>query len=635
MRFSETGGPQPRPLPPWGRGKGEGERGELGPTMQPLSPSTNSSEPRAEYTRLRDAYRVEQTYQVRLERIFGNARLGTFLAGMALLYFAIGARSISVYWLAVPAGVFLLLLIRHERVRASLSRCRQAIAYYENGLDRLADQWAGKGKPGSHYLTEEHPYAVDLDLFGGGSLFERLCTARTRAGADRLAAWLLNPADRDEILQRQEAVAELQSRQALREALAVMGADVPEGVDFDGLARWGAGQTLLTSRSGRVLAAVLVAASVGLLAGWLLGDMHLYPFAGALLIQGAFAGWFRRRVHDVISPIDRRAHDLALLGGILARIEREQFQSARLRTIQALLDAHGEAPSRRVGQLVRLVHWLDCRNNPYFGLLAPLLLWTTQMAFAFESWRAHSGPFIGRWVEAVAQFEALCSLASYAYENPGDPFPEVVATAPCYDGDGLGHPLLPEARCVRNDLHLSGDLQLLVVSGSNMSGKSTLLRTVGVNAVLALAGAPVRARRLRLSPLAIGATLRVQDSLQEGRSRFYTEISRISRIVARARGPVPLLFLLDEILHGTNSHDRRLGAAAIVRSLVDRGAIGLVTTHDLALTHIVDELGTRAANVHFEDHFENGTLQFDYVMRPGVVQNSNALALMRAVGLEV
>jgi DNA mismatch repair ATPase MutS len=188
---------------------------------------------------------------------------------------------------------------------------------------------------------------------------------------------------------------------------------------------------------------------------------------------------------------------------------------------------------------------------------------------------------------------------------------------------------------VRNDVELGGGTQLLVVSGSNMSGKSTLLRTVGVNAVLAFAGAPVRAERLRISPLRIGATLRIQDSLQEGRSRFYAEISRIREVADLAAGPTPALFLLDELLHGTNSHDRAVGAAGVLQALVDRGAIGLVTTHDLALTAIADQFGGRAANVHFDDRFEGGTIAFDYVMKPGPVTHSNALALMRAVGLEV
>jgi DNA mismatch repair ATPase MutS len=209
------------------------------------------------------------------------------------------------------------------------------------------------------------------------------------------------------------------------------------------------------------------------------------------------------------------------------------------------------------------------------------------------------------------------------------------ASGAVFEGQQLGHPLLPAAGMVRNDVHLTSDRQLLVVSGSNMSGKSTLLRTVGINAVLALAGAPVRAASLRISPLAIGATLRIQDSLQEGRSRFYAEITRIRELADLARGPVPLLFLLDELLHGTNSHDRLIGAAGVLRSFLDRGAIGLITTHDLALTAVADELSPRAANVHFEDWLEGNDIRFDYRMKSGPVTRSNAIALMRAVGLDV
>jgi DNA mismatch repair ATPase MutS len=195
--------------------------------------------------------------------------------------------------------------------------------------------------------------------------------------------------------------------------------------------------------------------------------------------------------------------------------------------------------------------------------------------------------------------------------------------------------LIPTDRCVRNDLQLGHDLRLLVVSGSNMSGKSTLLRTVGTNTVLALAGAPVRAARLRLSPLAVGASIRLNDSLQAGTSRFYAEITRLRQLMDLANGSLPLLFLLDEILHGTNSHDRGVGAAAVVRGFIERGAIGLVTTHDLALAHIAQRPEGHAANVHFEDHLEDGKMIFDYRMRPGVVEKSNAVALMRAVGLDV
>ena len=313
---------------------------------------------------------------------------------------------------------------------------------------------------------------------------------------------------------------------------------------------------------------------------------------------------------------------------MLARLEDTTFTAPRLRELRDALDTtahpHGGRhvpPSERIAQLGNLLDLLHSRRNQLFMPLAYLLMWGTQMAHAIEQWRAIAGPAIARWLDVVGQFEALCSLAAYAYENPDDPFPEIVTEGgPCYDGEDLGHPLLPAARCVRNDLHLTDGLRVLIVSGSNMSGKSTFLRTVGINAVLALAGAPVRATHLRLSPLAVGATLRIQDSLQQGRSRFYAEILRVRQIVDLTRGPLPLLFLLDEIFAGTNSHDRRQGAEAIVAGLVDAGALGLVTTHDLSLTHIAEQLGSRAANVHFADHFENGEMKFDYRLQPGVVQ---------------
>jgi DNA mismatch repair ATPase MutS len=294
-----------------------------------------------------------------------------------------------------------------------------------------------------------------------------------------------------------------------------------------------------------------------------------------------------------------------------------------------------QPPSRRIARLGRLADWLEAQHNQFFALFAPLLLWTTQLAFAIEAWRATDGPAIARWLDAVGEFEALCALAAYAYETPLDPFPEIVPEGPLFAAEGLGHPLMGVTQCVPNDVHLGGDLRALVVSGSNMSGKSTLLRTIGVNTVLALTGAPVRARAMKLSPLVIGATLRIQDSLQAGRSRFYAEITRVRQLLDMAKGSPPLLFLLDEFLQGTNSHDRRFGAEAVLRTLIDYGAIGLITTHDLALAEIADRLAPRTANVHFEDHFKDGALAFDYQMRPGVVTTNNALALMRAMGIYV
>ena len=350
---------------------------------------------------------------------------------------------------------------------------------------------------------------------------------------------------------------------------------------------------------------------------------------------GAASIW-RRPFHHVLHAIETPERDLGLLAGLLARLESQRFTSARLDALHQTLLTDGVLPSKRIAHLRRLVSWLDSTHNLMFAPIAAVLLLRQQLAVAIDRWHAAYGPAVAEWLRAVGDVEALAALATFAYERPEDPFPELAEEGPLYEADGLGHPLMAAGVGVRNDVLLgSGGPRVIIVSGSNMSGKSTLLRSVGVSAVLALAGAPVTARRLRISALVLGATLHIEDSLQAGRSRFFAEILRIRTIADAARGPVPLLFLLDEILHGTNSHDRRIGAEGIVRALVALGGIGLVTTHDLALTELPARLADAAVNMHFEDRLEDGKMVFDYRMRPGVVEHSNALALMRAIGLDV
>jgi hypothetical protein len=480
-----------------------------------------------------------------------------------------------------------------------------------------------------------------------------------------LAGWLTSPADVPDIRARQEAVDELAPELDLREGLALSGADVRASVHTDRLLAW-AESPVTEHRPLRIFTWLFTAAGLVAISSFAIGSTW-WPLAVVVMAQAVVFGRLREQLNAALSAnpalagfvadaLAHRVRDLDVVAEILSHLERRHFTCSRLTWLRGRLSTGGQAASAVIRRLHRLSEIHDSGKNAAIFPLGLFLIGQLEMALsaaallqllrphvalAVNRWRCTHGPRVRGWVEAVAEFEALSSLAGYRFEHHDDPFPELVPAAAAsrpqalFEGRALGHPLLPRASMVRNDLSLAGGTQLLVVSGSNMSGKSTLLRTVGINTVLALAGAPVRASSLRLSPLAIGATLRIQDSLLEGRSRFFAEITRIRRLSDTALGPVPLLFLLDELFHGTNSHDRLVGASGVLRTLLDRGAIGLITTHDLALTAIADDLSPRASNVHFEDWFEDDELRFDYRMKPGPVTRSNALALMRVVGLDV
>ncbi|MBN2318345.1 MAG: DNA mismatch repair protein MutS [Acidobacteria bacterium] len=569
-----------------------------------------------------------------LHRRIGNTRLILFLAAAVMAWFAFKTGGLHPLWLSLPATAFLALVVRHSRVLKNLNRSRRAIQFYETGLARIEERWEGCGEPGKHFNNTAHLYAQDLDLFGNGSLFQLLCSARTHAGEEKLASWLKTPADLEEVRSRQEAVDDLRNRLDLREDLAVLGEDIRAGLDPPPLLAWGKGPAMPPLIPIRIVAALLSLFAMASLTVWGLTGQHTW-FLGTVLAEVVFFYLLRRKIRPAARKAELACRDLKLLSLVLARLEKETFKSRHLGMLKRALDRNDRSPSRLIAHLNSLTELLESRRNAFFAPIAFLLIWEIQFVFLIEDWRRKYGSAIAGWLEATAEFEALSSLAGYAYEHPEDPFPELTEQSPCFDGRGLGHPLIPEGRCIRNDVILSKDSRVLIVSGSNMSGKSTLLRTVGINTVLALTGAPVRAHHLRISSMVPGASIRITDSLQAGTSRFYAEITRLQKLVALAGGPVPLLFLLDELLHGTNSHDRRIGAEAIVEALVRRNAVGLLTTHDLSLAHIADRLAPLAANVHFEDHIENGRMEFDYKLRRGVVRKSNALELMRSIGLEV
>lgn len=601
--------------------------------------------PSAEYKERREARIRVRDERERVHLRIGGYKLAVIAAGLVLAWFALIRQEISAYWLLFPAGVYLALALWHELTLRARAGAERAAGFYERRLSRIEDRWSGIGATGDAFRDPKHVYADDLDLFGNGGLFQLLSAAQTPMGERRLAEWLLQNSSVSEIRERQEIVRALREKLDLREQIALLGTDLARELNGEALISWAETRASTVNawvRMGVVQLALFQAATVVL---WAAAGRYL-PFLIVLVVNMNVYALLRKRAEKAISGIGANESGLLIFSRILERMEAEQFASERLGRIQKDLRQGRRSASRAIRKLAHIVNWIDARDSLLMKIVDVPVLYTIQVGLAADAWREREGQHARVWVDAAAEFEALLSLSAYAYEHPQDTFPEFTnAEDSCarsenhcaghFEGVELGHPLIPSERCVRNSVRLDEATRVLLVSGSNMSGKSTLMRTVGINFVLAMAGAPVRAKSLRLSWMQMGTRIRSTDSLQESRSNFYTEILRIRQVVTLAEKDAPVLFLFDELLEGTNSHDRQIGSEGLLRELLARGAIGMVTTHDLALTQIHAALNGNIRNVHFEDQIVNGEMTFDYKLRDGVVPKSNALDLMRWIGLRV
>ncbi len=626
------------------------------------------SAPISEYQNRLGARRAHATVLEQRTTTISNLRLIVFALFALVLWLAIRG-TVNAWLVLVPVAIFFALVIWHDRARDAVIRAQRAIAHYEWGLARIDDRWQTFGNKGERFRDTSHVYAEDLDLFGDQSLFQLLSTARTRMGEDMLASFLLAPAPVTEVLRRQSAVRDLGAHLDLREQLAVCGEDIPADFDPEKLLAWAEGPELLRNTAIRVIAPILAVISIAAIvfAFW---KSFFLPAIVIIAIDYVIHRHYRKRIQHVIHSVEGAGESLLLFSTLLKSIEDARFESGPLRQLQQKISQHQVAASRALKLFSTRVDLIESHEHLLLRTFNIPLLYELQAAFLMEAWRHRHGAEVRAWLEVIGEIEALACLATYAYEHPSDPFPEFSNTENYVDpgtkndvgpgargpqhaqrdgvvnrsternsaefsGEALGHPLIPATRSVRNSVHLDSNTRVLVVSGSNMSGKSTYLRTIGINAVLAMAGAPVRAKNLKLSAVHVGSSLHIQDSLQTGRSGFASELDRLREIMALIDEGTPLLFLLDELLHGTNSHDRLLGGQALLRALVARGAIGVVTTHDLAITEIPSDLQSLVRNLHFEDHIEDGQMIFDYVLRDGPVTRSNALELMRSIGLDV
>jgi len=566
-----------------------------------------------------------------------NARVVAFLTAAAFLLLTLFHRLPAWGYLPAFAAVlaYAALALWHGRLLQSEARARAEAAYHRRCEERLTGAWH------THPLTgptlehlADHPYAADLDVFGHGSLFQLLDEAATAHGEARLAAWLSEPASVEEVRRRQGQVLELAGRPAFRRDLVVEGrlggnarvspkafidwAESPPSMDR---VRW---MRPLAPLVPLAWALIIAATWADLLPGeapWLF-----------LLVPAALLLVARPGIHESFERLELGQRGADRLSRALLRLEREPFTSPDLRALAG--DPESEtAPSAAMRRLATLSSLAEQRRNQLHVVVNVLTLWDLHVFFRLDDWRRQHGRQVAGWLDRLADVEALACLGGYLHDRPDLVMPEVVESGPRFLAERLSHPLLDAA--VANDVHLDAPGQMLLVTGSNMSGKSTLLRAIGLNAVLALAGGPVSAR-LTVSRLHTWTSMRVQDSLEEGVSFFYAEVRRLKRVLeGAATYPRASLVLVDEMLLGTNTRERRLASGEVLRLLLATGCIGAVTTHDLSLAELSRAPGSTLIPVHFQDVLEDGQMRFDYTLRPGVVQSTNALRVLAQAGIPV
>ncbi len=589
--------------------------------------------------RLESATRELQSLQ-RLDRYFVRARTFIFLVVIVLGAWLLGGWQTGDKQAVIPfcisAVILLLTMVSHRPTLKRLRTTRRVQKWYSSCLQRLTRHWRELPLDGSEFVSAEHAWSGDLDLFGPGSLFQKVCQCRTLPSQRLLASWMTTVPGADQVRSRQQMAESLRSELNLRERLAT----IEDAQDWKAtevtLGHWAteapepipAWIVFLSAVFGLAGAMVLGLVAVGLL--------DYSTLVLILLIQGPLMLMAQTQIKSVMSAVDSVDQALRQLSAILTELESHNFSDPRVTELQQKLMARDTRASASIRALSSRIAWLNnsLRNQfliPFAWLFGLVVLLTDRI----ERWRVKYGALIPDWIDASAEMEVLLTVGAWSFDNGDASLPEMADGEPRLIAKALGHPLLANQESVANDVELSVDRPLMLISGSNMSGKSTLLRSIGTNLVLTGCGARVNAGSLTTTPFQMGTVMTVSDSLMEGRSLFFSVVRRLRQVVDLTDGEAPVLFLLDEILNGTNSNDRRRGAEAVIRSLIDRGAMGLVTTHDLELTRIVETLDGRAANYHFEDQITDGAMTFDYELRDGVVERSNAIELMRMMGLDV
>ena len=601
------------------------------------------------YAQQLDTVEADLAHVQRRYLLISNARLLVFLVGVGLAYWLFRQ---DFWWgmvLSVVAlGGFMYLLKVHSAVADRRDHLRRLRRILQEEQAALAWDFSAFD-PGEDQIDPRHAFSYDLDLFGQRTLFQYLNRSATPDGRQRLIAWLNQPEQDATVIQaRQAAVRALSQRpawglhfQALARAHRAQASEVA-----DLLAWLDTPPAYRQQPVYRVMLWLLPGLLLLSLLAWVLPDLpglrdlfggwHL-PGAVPLsifLLNLALTGRTLKATNAEHAQIGRKARLLSTYSQLLAAIESESFDSLAWQRLQQDLRANGRPASDTIARLGNLVYRFDQRLNMIAGvLLNGTMLWDLRYLLRFENWRAQHQAAVPQWFEAIGEVDALLSLARYAFNRPDFSWPEIEAGKFAYQAEGLGHPLLDPATRVDNDVHLTQPGQFLIITGANMAGKSTFLRAVGVSLVLAMAGAPVCAQRLRLRPIPLITSVRAADSLADHESYFYAELKQLKRIIDQLAAHGPAFVIVDEMLRGTNSRDKQVGSRRFIERLLGLHGVGLVATHDLSLGTLADEYLGRVFNRRFEVDITDDKLSFDYRLREGISQNLNATFLMQQMGI--
>lgn len=579
--------------------------------------------------------------QEKAERYIINLRPAVFIVGIgaAVLAYMVHNYILLTAVLVLFAALFFYLVVRHERLKNYTIYTTLLRDINATSLKRLQGEWNTFTDDGGDFKDNNHSYSEDLDIFGKNSLFQWINTANTFIGRNKLSDLFLGKVGNvDDILARQEAVNELATALSWRQRFVVEGMLKKRKMrDPQELIRWtresnellGSFWVVLMIRICPIITVMLV------ITGLIMDKIPWYLPITALVVQFAMLSYKKKERYRLFNIAEHYADDLKVYYKMIKLFEKRRFKSPHINKIKnEIKDKNGLEVYKQVDKLSSIIDSISNRKNLFYVFFNVLALWDFQNMIALERWKQKSRPVLKKWFEALGRIEALASLAVIRFENPDWVMPVICdENETVFETRGIGHPLLTGERTY-NDFTIDNKVKVLLITGSNMSGKSTLLRTAGINLVLAYAGAPVCARWFQASIMEINTCMRVSDNLGESISSFYAELLKIKKIVTEAESGKKVFFLLDEIFKGTNSLDRHTGARVLINKLSLTNSIGLVSTHDLELCELERD-NDKIANYHFQEYYKDGKIYFDYKLRPGPSTTRNALYLMQLAGINV